>query len=105
MAVAVKTSPGARSSRTLASPAIISQIAGAIGAGVVAGLLLVGWIRLFTRPAAQKMVLKLEEGGWFSTTSYKANQGQKVRRGTIFGILLLVGAGIYTLISHGTLRK
>jgi preprotein translocase SecE subunit len=79
--------------------------AGAIATAVVGGLLLVGWIRLFTRPAVQKLVLKLEAGGWFSTTSYKANQGQKVRRGTIFGILLLVGAGIYTLISHGTLRK
>jgi preprotein translocase SecE subunit len=78
---------------------------GAIVVGVIAAALLVGWVYLFTRPAAQKWVLVLEHGGWFHATSYKHNQGQKVRRGTIFGILLLVGAGIYTLVSHGTLRK
>ncbi len=78
---------------------------GAWMAGVIAVLLLAGWIRIFTWPRVQGFVLLLEQGGWFHATSYKWNQGQKVRRGTIFGILLLVGAGIYTLISHGTLQK
>jgi preprotein translocase SecE subunit len=73
--------------------------------GVIGVLLLAGWIRLFTWPRVQRFVLLLEHGGWFHATSYKWNQGQKVRRGTIFGILLLVGAGIYTLISHDTLQK
>jgi preprotein translocase SecE subunit len=84
---------------------LLSPGTAAVIAGVIALLLLAGWIRLFTRPSTQKWVVRLEEGGWFSATSYKANQGLKVRRGTVFGILLLVGAGIYTLISHGTLRK
>jgi len=78
---------------------------GEIAAAVVGLLLLVGWVRLFTRPAVQKFVLMVEHGGWFHASAYKPNQGQKVRRGTIFGILLLVGAGIYTLISHNTLAK
>jgi preprotein translocase SecE subunit len=73
--------------------------------GIVGVLILLGWIRLFTWPRVQKFVLLFEQGGWFHATSYKWNQGQKVRRATIFGILLLVGAGIYTLISHGTLQK
>jgi preprotein translocase SecE subunit len=73
--------------------------------GIVGLLILAGWIRLFTWPRVQKFVQLLEQGGWFYATSYKWNQGQKVRRATIFGILLLVGAGIYTLISHGTLRR
>ena len=78
---------------------------GAVVSAVIGGLLLVGWVRLFTRPAVQKQLLVLEHGGWFHATAYKSNQGQKVRRGTVFGILLLVGAGIYTMISHGTLRR
>jgi preprotein translocase SecE subunit len=79
-----------------------------VGAGVTAAVgvvLLVAWVRLFTLPATQQYVLLFEQGGWFHATAYKPNQGQRVRRATIFGILLIVGAGIYTLISHNTLRS
>jgi preprotein translocase SecE subunit len=62
--------------------------------------LLVLWIWLFTRPRTQRFVNWLEAGGWFHATNYKPGQGSRVRRGTIFGILLLVGAGVYTMISH-----
>jgi preprotein translocase SecE subunit len=78
---------------------------GAIITAAVGVVLLLAWVRLFTRPGTQGFVQRLEAAGWFSATSYKGSQGQKVRRGTIFGILLLVGAGIYTLVTHGTLRK
>lgn len=72
----------------------------------VAGLaLLAGWLHLFTRPGFQAYVRRFEDGGWFSTAPYKGNQGQKVRRGTILGILILAGAGVYTMISHGVLRR
>jgi len=71
-------------------------------AGVV---LLLGWVFLFTRPWTQDKVVKFEGGGWFDVSAYKSNQGQRVRRATIFGILLLVGAGVYTLISHRTLQR
>lgn len=66
---------------------------------------LVLWVRLFTRPSVQKWVLALEHAGWFHATSYKSNQGQKVRRGTIAGLLVVVGAGIYTLLTHNTLGR
>ncbi|MFO0846138.1 MAG: preprotein translocase subunit SecE [Gemmataceae bacterium] len=68
------------------------------------GLLLLG-LWLFLRPATHRIIVRLEEMGWFHAIAYKTNQGQKVRRGTIIGLLLIVGAGIYTLISHNTLGK
>jgi preprotein translocase SecE subunit len=45
----------------------------------------------------------MEDQGWFSTTAYKRLQGQRVRRGTILGILVLFASGMYTLQSHHTL--
>src|SRR5262249_15943258 len=51
---------------------------------------------------AERLV-RFEEQGWFSSASYKKSQGLRVRRGTIVGILALVGCGIYTLLSHKTL--
>jgi preprotein translocase SecE subunit len=78
---------------------------GAIVTAVITLALLVLGVRLFTRPRFQSFVVRFEAGGWFHATPYKSNQGQRVRRGTIFGILVLVGAGIYTLLSHNTLRK
>jgi len=32
-------------------------------------------------------------------------QGQRVRRGTILGILLLAGSGVYTMMNNGFLRR
>lgn len=70
--------------------------------GVV--LLIVGG-RLFLRPETERFLVRFEEQGWFTARPYKAMQGMRVRRGTIVGILVLVGAGIWTMWSHGTLRK
>ncbi|MFM7152283.1 MAG: preprotein translocase subunit SecE [Gemmataceae bacterium] len=67
--------------------------------------LILGWLILFFRPDVQKWIVRLEEAGWFSTNVYKGNQGQKVRRGTVAGLLMIVGAGIYTLISHNSLGR
>ena len=78
---------------------------GAILSALVALTLLGLWIWIFTREWMQRLVVQLEAGGWFHATSYKPNQGQQVRRGTIFGILVIVGAGIYTLIAQGSLRS
>ncbi|MFO0878285.1 MAG: preprotein translocase subunit SecE [Gemmataceae bacterium] len=72
---------------------------------VVGAALLLGWLRWFTLPRMQKFLVQLEEMGWFHATSYKPNQGLTVRRGTVAGLLMIVGAGIYTLISHHTLEK
>lgn len=68
------------------------------------GLLALG-VRMLLRPGTEQFLVSLEEQGWFSARPYKALQGVRVRRGTVFGILLLVGAGIWTMLSHGTLRK
>ncbi len=78
---------------------------GAIITGIAGVVLLLGWLWLFFQRRTQDFVLALEHGGWFHATVYKGNQGIKVRRGTIAGVLLLVGAGIYTLLSHGTLKR
>ncbi|HEX4589949.1 MAG TPA: preprotein translocase subunit SecE, partial [Gemmataceae bacterium] len=66
-------------------------------------LLYWGW-SLVSRPKGPEFVRSVEEQGWFSTQRLKPMQGQRVRRATMLGIILLVGAGIYSLYSHGTLN-
>jgi len=78
---------------------------GIILSAVLTVLLLLGATRIFLSNRMQRFAVALEGGGWFHATAYKSNQGQKVRRGTIVGILLLIGAGVWTLVSHGTLRR
>jgi preprotein translocase SecE subunit len=79
-----------------------------VGIAVTAGVgavLLALWARfLFLAPSFGPRMVTFEEQGWFSTASYKRSQGQRVRRGTILGILVLVGCGIYALESHGSLK-
>lgn len=86
--------------RGLFGPSTGATLTAAIGLA----LLFVGG-QLFLRSATERFLIRFEEQGWFSARPYKAMQGARVRRGTIFGILLLVGAGIWTLWSHGTLSK
>src|SRR5262249_39307794 len=76
----------------------------ALTAAVGLGLLALGAWALFRRDTERAMV-QFEAQGWFQANAYKRLQGQKVRRATILGLLFLVGAGIYTLPSHGTLRR
>jgi len=45
----------------------------------------------------------LDDGGLFSINSYKSAQGQKVRRLTIIGLLLILGSGVWTLMTHNWL--
>jgi preprotein translocase SecE subunit len=47
-----------------------------------------------------RWAVKFEEAGWFDAKSYKRNQGIRVRRGTIIGLLLLFGSGIYTMLHN-----
>jgi len=71
---------------------------------VVAAVLLYCIYWLFTRPAFGVLLGRLEDNGWFELTSFKGNQGIRVRRGTVVGILVLVICGLWVLITHGTLR-
>src|SRR5205807_2678283 len=80
----------------------------AVGMGVTAviGLcLLILGVRFFFRPGFERQVTRVEDQGWFSLASYKRTQGQRVRRGTIMGILVLGACGIYTLLAHHSLES
>jgi preprotein translocase SecE subunit len=57
------------------------------------------------RPGFDLFALQFEDQGWFTSSSYKRGQGLRVRRGTLLGILILCGCGIYTLLAHDTLRS
>src|SRR5262249_11998065 len=81
-----------------------SPSTGAIICTVVAIALLLLFLRWFLRPRFEKTLVRFENQGWFTATAYKPLQGQKVRRATILGLLILVGCGIYSLINHGSLR-
>lgn len=89
----------------LAGSGAMSPLVGAILTAVLGVGLTALIIQGFFQKWAQKNLVVLEEMGWFSTQSYKLNQGQRVRRATIFGILLLVGSGIYSMLHHNTLRR
>jgi len=82
-----------------------TEMTGMLLAATVLVVLLGGAIWALRQPRALKFAISLEDAGWFSTKAHKPNQGRVVRRATIIGILLLVIAGIWTLISHGTLRR
>ena len=73
--------------------------------GVILLAFLVGEVYLFFRPDTEKYLIQLEGQGWFSAAAYKGLQGQRVRRGTILGILLLAGSGVYTMMNNGFLRR
>jgi preprotein translocase SecE subunit len=61
----------------------------------VGGLVLLG--RFLFADDAEKRLAGVEEQGWFSTAAYKSSQGQRVRRGTMLGVLVLAGSGVWTL--------
>lgn len=74
----------------------------ALTALVGVGLAFLG-LRWFLRPGAEDLLTRIEDQGWFSTNSYKRAQGLRVRRGTMLGIMIMAGCGIWTLVSHHTL--
>ena len=75
--------------------------------GGVAVLLAAGFVfglsRLYLLPAFRGFLISLEDQGWFYSAAYKPNQGHKVRRATIAGILTIGFCGIYTMIQHSML--
>ncbi len=79
-------------------------VGAALTAAVGLALLGVGGYYFLDR-RFEPYLIQLDEQGWFSATPYKGLQGQRVRRGTILGVLVIVGAGIYALVSRGTLQR
>jgi preprotein translocase SecE subunit len=68
----------------------------------VAVLILAG--RYFLTPKAEEALVALEDQGWFTARSYKRAQGLRVRRGTILGVLILAGCGVWVL-HQGLLKQ
>jgi preprotein translocase SecE subunit len=82
-----------------------SQPAAGAAVTIVVGLALLGLAgRYFFHPTFKRWLIVIEEQGWFTFAPYKKSQGQRVRRGTILGILALVGCGIYTMLAHRALE-
>lgn len=79
-------------------PAIGIAIMGLVGLGCLFLL-----VRSYSKPGCENMLVTVEEQGWFQTEAYKKNQGLRVRRGTMLGLLILAGCGVYTLLIHQTL--
>jgi preprotein translocase SecE subunit len=75
-------------------------ITAAVGAALLGGL---GYA--FFRPEVEKWLVRIEGQGWFNAAPYKGQQGQRVRRGTILGILLIAGSGVYTMLNNGFLSR
>ncbi len=51
-------------------------------------------------PGWMQLLEAIEHQGWFHAFAYKGNQGVRVRRGTIVGVLAVGVCGIITMVSH-----
>ena len=71
----------------------------------VLGGLLYGTYWLLTSATAQGWMHAIEDQGWFHTFSYKRNQGQRVRRYTLMGFLLIGWSGVYSIFVHDAVGK
>jgi preprotein translocase SecE subunit len=65
------------------------------------GAMLFGVFWLFRMPGFYAALVALDEQGWFYAIPFKPNQGFKVRRGTVIGLLALGLCGIITFVTHG----
>jgi preprotein translocase SecE subunit len=66
-------------------------------------ILLFFTIRFLIGRHGEAWMVALEEQGWFHAAAYKRILGQRVRRLTMLGILLLGGTGVYSLYVQGVL--
>lgn len=67
---------------------------------VTIAVLLAAAVALFMQPAWRGVLETVEDQGWFTMVPYKGNQGVRVRRATVLGLLVLGFAGIITLVQH-----
>jgi len=70
---------------------------------LIAGVL--GWlfIKYLRSDRMTRWAVGLESAGWLDARFYKRNQGVRVRRFTILGVLLVLGTGIYAMIHNNVL--
>ena len=76
-----------------------------VGAGltltvVLGAVLLFGLGWMWTRPGFGRWLVRIEEANWFHFVFFKPNQGQRVRRGTLVGLLIIGLCGIYALVHN-----
>ena len=62
-------------------------------------------LRLLTSPGGSRAMIAVEDQGWFHTTPYKRMLGQRVRRLTLLGLLLVGATGVYSLMHQGSLPQ
>jgi preprotein translocase SecE subunit len=82
-----------------------SGMAGMVFSTAIGAALAFFTVRFFARKKGEGWMVALEEQGWFHTAPYKRILGQRVRRLTILGLLLLGGTGIYSLYVRGSLPE
>ncbi len=70
----------------------------AIALCVLAVAVFAGIAWIFTRAAIVGLMERHQANGWFSWASFKGNQGLKVRRGTIVGVLAIGLTGVYSMV-------
>jgi preprotein translocase SecE subunit len=70
---------------------------------VIAGFLAWLFWKYLKSDRMTRWAVALEAAGWFDAKFYKRNQGVRVRRMTILGVLLVLGTGIYAMIHNNVL--
>lgn len=72
-----------------------------MGIFAVISVLLAYWfVKMLFRPTFPKKMENFEKQGWFNFGAYKPGQGLRVRRGTMLGIMLVAGAGIWVMVNR-----
>src|SRR5262249_19268300 len=87
----------------ISSLLVQAEMESGVGIFITAGVFLalaffVG--RFLRKPGFTRWLRRFEDNGWFHATSYKPNQGMRVRRGSMLALLFLGGCGIITSVSH-----
>jgi len=67
---------------------------------VIAVIFAAGIVFTFTRPMFANWLVRLEDGGWFTNRAFKGNQGVRVRRATVAGLLIVGLTGIVAMVTH-----
>ncbi|MBX9580093.1 MAG: preprotein translocase subunit SecE [Gemmataceae bacterium] len=80
-------------------------VPGQVFAAAVGVVLLFFTVRLLTSARGGRWMVELEEQGWFHASRYKPALGQRVRRITLLGILLVGATGVYALINQGMIPE
>jgi preprotein translocase SecE subunit len=78
---------------------------GGILTALVGGGLLFLLVWMYLKPGFGRWLVGVEASGWFHANSFKPNQGLRVRRGTVIGLLAVGVCGIITLITNRTLSS